>query len=777
MELFHKYQRNVLAVISDVSMPRHGKTDSEAGLDFVRQLRRYDPELPVLMQSSDEHNEEKARELSARFINKSSPSLLSEIRSFLTENLGFGDFIFRMPDGREVARARDVREMREILPTIPAESLVYHGRHNHFSIWLMARSEFDLAGRIRPQKVSDFDDTEDVRENLIDKLRESHSSAHRGMISDFDPHRFSHDSFIRIGMGSLGGKARGIAYLNLALAQNEEFDFGGMIVEVPRTIVIAAEEFDNFLDANGLREFAVHCTDDLEIASRFIEAILPDALRRDLSVILRSVTGPLAVRSSSLLEDSLHQPFAGIYSTVMFPNRGDSIEFRMMQLGNAIKLVYASAFFRNAKSYLDNTGYRAEEEKMAIIIQNVVGAEHGDRFYPSFSGVAQSYNYYPIGPQKAEDGVVHAALGLGRLVVDGGQALRFSPKHPEVLPQFSSPDAVLDNSQKGFYALDLRIECCDAASVLEQYEQWYDLRDAEHDQTLQFIGSVYHKDDERIVEDFNLPGPRVVTFNNILKHQSIPFAKAISDVLEIAQKGMGGAVEVEFACEMGDFGRTVRRGKKRRSPKLYVLQVRPFIMRGGNVDIVKYDIPRRQCLCRSMQSLGQGIFDDIEDIVFVRQDRWESSKNRRIAGEVGKLNDILNKEKRPYLLIGPGRWGSADEWLGIPVQWSQINYAKVIVEASPQGYNVDPSQGTHFFQNITSLRIGYLTIPPGADIKDEKAEAFVDWDWLAQCEIVNETKHLRHVRLPRALTVVLDGQRGQADVVKPGFQISGGNSQ
>ncbi len=777
MELFHKFQRNVLAVISDVRIPRNGKSDPEAGLELIRQLRRHDQDLPVLVQSSQESNADKATWLNAHFINKNSPSLLSEIRRFLSETLGFGDFIFRMPDGREMARARDVREMREILSTIPPESLEYHGRRNHFSIWLTARSEFDLAARIRRLSINDFKNIEEIRDNLLDSLTSTHLNAHQGMISDFDQAHFNHDPFTRIGSGSLGGKARGIAYLNLALVQNKEFDFGGMKVEIPRTIVIAAEEFDIFLESNGLREFAVLCNDDLEIATRFLEALLPDELQRNLSVILRSVTGPLAVRSSSLLEDSLHQPFAGIYSTVMFPNRGDTMDFRLGQLGNAIKLVYASAFFANAKSYLKSTGYRAEEEKMAIIIQNVVGQEHGDRFYPTFSGVAQSYNYYPIGPMKAEDGIVHVALGLGRLVVDGEQALRFSPKHPEVLPQFSTPESTLNNSQRRFYALDLRVACCDVDVVLQQYERVYDLKASEEDGTLQIVGSVFHKDDGRIVEDFSISGPRVVTFANILKHRAIPFTQAISDVLKIARRGLGGAVEIEFACEMGDFGRSVPRGHQRKEPTLFVLQVRPFVMRDGNVDIRKYDIPRENCLCRSLQSLGQGFIDDIQDVIFVRPDRWESSKNKIIAREVGELNQNLSSQNRSYILIGPGRWGSADEWLGIPVQWSQINNAKVIVEASPKGYNVDPSQGTHFFQNITSLRVGYLTIPPGADHKDENTQAFVDMDWLAQQAVESETQHLCHIRLPQPLTVVLDGQQGQATVVKPGHPVTNGNSQ
>lgn len=768
--LFSRYKKNVLAVISDARIPRGGKNDPEGGLKFIRMVRRFDPEIPVLLQSAERENEEKAKSISAQFLDKNSPSLLTDIRRFLTERLGFGDFVFRLPDGREVDRAKDIRELAEKLHTVPAESLEYHAIHKHFSIWLMARSEFELAERLRPRNTGDFDSLEESRNFLIGVLEKTHEITHLGVISDFNPAHFDHDRFSRIGKGSMGGKARGIAFLNMALARENITALSGLKVEVPKTVVITTGEFDTFMDTNDLWDFAAHTQDDLEIAKRFMSAWLSDDLRRDLAVILKRMAAPLAVRSSSLLEDSLQQPFAGIYSTIMFPNNAPTMEIRLKQLCNAIKLVYASAFFSNAKSYLENTGYRAEEEKMAVIIQRVVGRQYDGRFYPTFSGVAQSYNYYPIGPQKSEDGIVHMAFGLGRTVVDGGLALRFSPRHPEVLPQFPTAESFLRGTQTTFYAIET-LNCQEPDSVRECFPRSYELSDGERDGSLALVGSVFDPEDRRITEDMGISGPRLVSFNNILKHKAIPLAEVMAEVLKLAAEGLGGAVEIEFACEMGDYGRRMGRGEKRREPVLHILQVRPFAYPQGNAGLVLKNFGREQCLCRTRRSLGHGVFDNIRDIVYVRPERWRPSHTKEIACEVGKINKRLVKEKAPYLLIGPGRWGSADPRLGIPVQWAQISGVRVMVEASPAGYNVDPSHGTHFFQNITALRIGYLTIPPGAVADRDEFEDFVDWKWLGRQPAFAETKYLRHLRLETPLNVILDGSIGEAVIAKPLIQI------
>jgi hypothetical protein len=772
MRLLKRCRHNLLAVISDVAIPREGKIDPHAGVDFARYARRSDPELPVLLQSAEPSNAALAETINAEFADKNSPTLLAKIRSFLSNQLGFGDFIFRTPDGHEVARARDLREMEQQLKTLPEESVTHHASHNHFSIWLMARSEFELAKLLRPRKVTDYGGTDQMRNHLVGVLREARRSTYRGHIADLNPERFEHDLISRTGQGALGGKARGIAFLNRYLSETDEQELEALPVKIPKTVVITTDMFDEFLDSNDLREFAVECRDDLEIARRFLAAPPPGELVESLDFLIGRMTGPLAIRSSSLLEDSLHQPFAGIYSTLMIPNSSSRPFKRLQQLSYAVKLVYASTFSANARAYLSSTGHLEEEEKMAVIIQEVVGRQRGQRFYPTFSGVAQSFNYYPVGPQRGKDGIVHVALGLGRTVVDGGRALRFSPRHPEVLPQFSTPKSMLDGSQRNFFALDMEHPCCQVEVDPLANVREFDLSCAERDGTLLPVGSVYSQDDGQLRDDLRLPGPRLVSFNNVLKHQAIPLAKALQRVIKIARRALAGPVEIEFACEMGDWGRSTPRGEERVGPELYILQMRPLGSRNLAPRINNLEYAPKDILCSSQSSLGHGIQKGIRDIVYVRRDNWSAASNKAIAQEVETLNSDLRKEKRQYLLIGPGRWGTADNWLGIPVQWRQISKARVIVEASPKGYDVEPSQGTHFFQNITSLRIGYLTLPPGAE-KADGSEAgnnrqYLDWEWLDAQPAQQETTHLRHLRFRRSLTVVLDGREGRGLIAKPG---------
>jgi hypothetical protein len=772
MKLLRRHRKNILAVISDVAIPRGGKEDPRAGVEFARNARRIDPELPVLLQSAEPGNADLASEIGASFSDKNSPTLLAEIRTFLSDQLGFGDFVFRLPDGSEVARARDLREMEEQLATIPPESLAHHASHNHFSIWLMARSEFDLAKLLRPRKASDFGGVEEMRTHLVGVLREARRSTYRGHIAELNRERFEHDLISRTGQGALGGKARGIAFINRYLSETEQQDIDALPVRVPKTVVITTDIFDEFLDGNDLREFAVDCDDDVEICRRFLAAPLPGKLIEWLDFLNSRLEGPLAVRSSSLLEDSLHQPFAGIYSTLMIPNSDPDPAQRLQELSSAVKLVYASTFSSNARAYLSSTGHLEEEEKMAVIVQRVIGRRHGNRFYPSFSGVAQSFNYYPVGPQRGNDGIVHVALGLGRTVVDGGLALRFSPKHPNVLPQFATPKSMLDGSQRTFYALDMEHPCCQVDLDPLDNVREFDLGQAERDGTLTPVGSVFNADDQHLRDDLRLPGPRVVSFNNILKHQAIPLAEALDRVIEIARRALGGPVEIEFACEMGDWGQPTRPGTKRVGPELYILQMRPLGSRNLAPRIDRLEYATEDILCSTHSSLGHGIEKGIRDIVYVRREGWTAAANKAIAREIEQFNNHLRKSRRPYLLIGPGRWGSADEWLGIPVQWRQISRARVIVEASPKGYDVEPSQGTHFFQNITSLRIGYLTIPAGADRTGKSTGnangQFLDWQWLDAQPAQRETAHLRHLNFCKPLIVVLDGREGRGLIAKPG---------
>ncbi len=771
-ELYQRFRNNILAVISDVRIPRGGKLDARAGLDFVRQVRRRLPDVPVLLQSSESGLAEKAESLGLVFVPKASPHMLARVRAFVQESLGFGDFIFRRPSGEEVARARDLGEFEKEVADIPDDSLVYHVSLNHFSIWLMARSEFAAARELRPVRVEDFPTLEGLRQHLIEVLRRTHREARVGVVSDFSRERFAEDRFLRLGKGALGGKGRGLAFLYLQLAGRAPDVFGGLPVRLPKTVVIGTEVFDQFLAENSLRDFAYTASDDQELKQRFLAGRLPLYIRRELDFLAENMWGPLTARSSSLLEDSLHQPFAGIYCSMVVTVGRDRLALRRRRLEEAIKLVYASAFTREARAYLERTQNRIEEEKMAVILQRVVGQEHGGRFYPSFSGVAQSYNFYPIGPQKPEDGVAQLALGLGRTVVDGGQALRFSPAHPKVFPPYVTLDDLLDRSQRGFCALDLDLDQGEEDRDPEGNIVHFPLRQAEEDGTLHALASVYSQGEEALREDLEVPGPRLVTFANILKHGGLPLAPALREILSIAERGLGTAVEIEFAAELWDWGRPLVPGEAIRrdapKPELYLLQMRPFAARLRVPELVERIFSRGRSLCASRASLGHGIEEGVRDLVYVRPETWEVSHNQALAKKVAKLNRRLERQGRPYILVGPGRWGSSDPFLGIPVTWEQITGVRVLVEASPAGYAVEPSQGMHFFQNLTSLRIGYLTIPPGVSKEDPEQQDYLDWRWLEAQEAHTEDGSLRHLRFAEPMTVVLDGRKGHGVISRPG---------
>lgn len=764
---FERYRRNVMAVISDVGIPRGGEIDPNGGLDFARFVRQTHGVIPILLQSADPSHATPARELSVVFVDKGSPRLLARVRRFLTQNLGFGDFIFRGGDGRELDRASDLVELEEKIATVPEESISYHVNRDHFSLWLMARSEFKLAKRLRPRKLSDFPSVEATRQYLLRVLGEARERTHRGVIADFRHHSLDHDPFSRLGTGSLGGKARGIAFLDRHLAGTGRGEFGGLAVRIPKTVVIGTDYFDRFMEDNDLFEFAHGGHDDEVIAQRFLRSPLSDDLCRHLPFIVRRFGGPIAVRSSSLLENNMHQPFAGIYTTLMIANDAADFETRLDEVARAVRLVYASTYYRNARSYFQSTGNRVEEEKMAILLQAVVGRRHGQRFYPTFSGVAQSRNYYPVGPQQVEDGVVHLALGLGRTVVDGGLALRFSPKHPRVLPQFSSVKEMLDQTQRGFYALDMACPCCDGAADLYKTVRHFDLHCAEEDGTLHEVGSVFNPDDARVRDDLTQPGVRMVTFNNFLQHEEIPLAPALERLLAIAEEGLGCPVDMEFAGEVGD-RHASGRGDPGRVPELYPLQVRPMSQRnytGADAVRVQFN-PGDLVLCTDV-SLGHGVEEGIHDLVYVRRDRWQAAHSKTIAVEIEGLNEGLKRQGRPYVLVGPGRWGSTEPWLGIPVQWSQISGVRVIVEASLAEDYVEPSQGRHFLHNLAALRIGYLTVSPPASAPSGR-DSYLDWEWLEAQPSHQETEHLRHVRWSEPLAVVLDGGARRGLVAKPG---------
>ncbi|HCF57093.1 MAG TPA: hypothetical protein DFS52_03725 [Myxococcales bacterium] len=766
MGLFERYEEYVVALISDVRYPRGGEEDPKAGFDLSRQIRARHPDLAILLQSAEPENAARADELGVLYADKNSPRLLKQIRHFVTESLGFGDFVFRMPDGREVARAKDMYELEEKVRTVPAESLLFHATHNHFSVWLMARSMFVLARQLKPRTIEEVGGTEGLRRYLLQVLEEARIQQQEGVITDFSTRQPSGGNrFVRLGNGSIGGKARGLAFVNSLLARNGMDErYPGLRVRIPKSLAIPTDEYDKFFERNAIVENGTRHSEQ-EMLRRCLAGRLSDELRSNLRRAVELMRGPLAVRSSSLLEDSQLQPFAGIYATYMLPNNHPDPEVRFDQLCRAVKAVYASTFSDDARAYIAATPYSIEEEKMAVLIQEVVGQRYGERFYPAISGVAVSYNYYPVGHQKAQEGLAMVALGLGVTVVQGGTALQFSPSTPSVLPQFGRPSELLQFGQSRFFALDMTRDTVDFLAGDTATLVQCDLSAAEEDGILGLVGSVYSHDDDLIRDNLSLPGTRVVTFNNILKWEALPLAPALADLLAVFREGMGCPVELELAVDAGDWGRPAR-GAKRRLPCLYVLQVRPQATQLLEQNVEPGELPPEQVLCCTDRSLGHGVVEGIRDIVYVKRQDLEAHETPQVAREVGELNARLSAEKRPYLLIGPGRWGSSDPRLGVPVKWAEITGAKVIVETDFQGRDVEPSQGSHFFHNVTSFRIGYLTLS-NVERRASAERRRCDFDWLRKHPACAESPEVCHVRLERPLRVYLDGRKSSAVILKP----------
>lgn len=757
VEIYERYRPYMLGVISDKSFPRDafddGDNDPLAGLQLLERIKGDDSTMPMLLQSSDADALKLAREIGVHFIHKRSHRLLKEVKVFVERHFGFGDFVFVVPDGSEWGRARNLRELEEQLQRIPDESLRHHALRNDFSNWLRARTEFGLASRIRPFRIEDFDTIGSMRRYLVDTMRAHRLETQRGIVADFAPTRFDERSpFVRIGHGSLGGKGRGLAFANAMLQHHPSLHdrFHGIQVTVPRTAVIATDVFDQFLADNELLDLAYGDRTDEEIAHGFCTAKLPAHVNADLESFLRRIDYPLAVRSSSLLEDSSSQPFAGIYRTYMVPNSHADPHVRLAQLSRAIKLVYASTFSRVAKAYASATGSRIEDEKMAVILQQVVGARHGDRFYPHVSGVARSYNYYPIAPMKGEDGIAVVALGLGRQVAGGMQAMRFSPRHPRSVPAFGSVASTLDNAQRTFFALDMqhahRMPDMDEDANLLQLE----VAEARSDGVLNLLTSTFQPQNDRMVEGLRKDGYPVLTFAPILNSDAFPLADLLVEVLDSSVQGMGSEVEMEFALDLhGDestFG---------------FLQLRRLAAGGELQDTMLAAGQIERAFCYSSSALGNGRMDDIRDVIYVRPEQFDAAHTREIAAQVGELNARLADEERRCILIGPGRWGSSDPWLGIPVSWDQISAARVIVETSLENFRITPSQGTHFFQNMTSLRIAYFTVNSYAG--DDR----IDWDWLEAQPVSRESGPVRHLRFEQPLHVRIEGRSNRGVILPP----------
>lgn len=757
MEYYEKYEDSVLGVISDINFKRQGLKDPEAGIKFAEEVKSRHHDIPILLQSSNPDHAEKAHKIGAAFLLKGSPWLLHELRDFMLKNFGFGDFIFQTPNGDVVGKANNLFTLEEQLRNVPDESIEFHASRNHFSKWLKARTEFWLAHRLRPQKVTDFDSVSGLRADLINTLQEYQKLRQQGIITDFKKEFFDpKNSFARVGSGSLGGKARGLGFINTLINNhNIRYKFSDVEISVPSAIVIATDTFDFFMEENHLTKLAFSDISDDELIKKFLKASkFPIEVTNQISDFLDIMKEPLAVRSSSVLEDSQFQPFAGVYQTYMVPNNDEDKEVRIKELLACIKCVYASTFFSKAKDYMKATSYRLEEEKMAVIVQRLVGSKHDEQFYPDFAGVAKSYNFYPVPPQKSSDGIALAALGLGKQVVDGGIAVRFCPKYPRHLLQFFSTKETIKNAQQEFFALNLKGRLdSDNCLTPDGFVQKFELSKAEKDMTISYVGSTYSPENEAVYDGTSRPGTRVVTFAPILKHSIFPLAEILDLICEIGSWGMGTHVEIEFAVNMSTSNNQLR--------EFALLQIRPLVISYELEELDFNDVKDEDLICQSEQVLGNGVINGIRDIVFVDYQKFDRSKSKEAAFEVSQLNSKLLSQKRPYILIGVGRWGSLDPWLGIPVTWDQISGASVIVESGFKDFSVTPSQGSHFFQNITSFKIGYFTV------NSSNSSGFIDWDWLLNQRPEDRMNYIHHLCFEKPITVKINGHKNIGIIIKP----------
>ena len=769
--LVQEYRDYLFGLVSDVEFPWEGKLSPEAGFELARMVKSLVPDVPVVLQSSRTEFRPRAHAAGYSFLRKRSPTLLKDLRRILTEQFGFGDFVFRLPDASEVGRAKDLTELEKQLQTVPAESIVFHAQSNHFSHWLVARTEFALAAKLRPRKVSDFASPEHLRRDLIESIHEYRREQGEVLIGDFKADTFkpSESSFLRIGSGSLGGKARGLAFVRHLLRKSRiTRRFPGVRISVPPAVVLATDVFDQFVTENNLLDFALHCEDDAEIQRKFLDAPLSTALTEDLKSFLAAVNHPLAVRSSSLLEDSQYQPFTGVYETFMLGNQQADSEDRLTALSEAIRRVYASTFSRHAKAYVRATPYRLEEEKMAVILQQVVGTPHEQRFYPDFSGVVRSRNFYPVPPMTFEDGIAAVALGLGRAVVDGGKCLTFCPRYPRNLVQFSSVEDILANSQSEFWALEL-----DGASEGRPghwQERRFGLDAAESDGTLQAVASTYSRDNHAVYDGMSRAGARIVSFAPMLKHGTFPLAEILDVLVRAGEDALGHPVEIEFAVRLPQqtgplYGQTSGQVSGQ-AAEFGFLQIRPLTLARDSEDLALDDVRPERLICLSSKVLGNGRIENLHDVVVVDSQRFERSRSQEVAEAVAQFNRQLNAENRPYLLIGVGRWGSNEPWLGIPVEWDEISGARVIVEAGFHDFRVTPSQGSHFFQNLTAFQIGYFTVNPDA------GEGSIDWQWLTEQPAVGEQGCVRHLQFVEPVRVVMNSRASQGVIFKPDAHLS-----
>lgn len=752
VDIYDKYADNILGVISDARFPMGGEKDSEAGLKLLKRIRQHDEFVPLIIQSAEAENKEKAEAAGFRYVDKNSKKMNIDLRNLIEEHMGFGDFIFRDPATHaEIMRVRSLKELQDNIFKIPNDSMLYHIRRNHMSRWLCARAIFPVSEFLKHVTWDRLQDIDAHRQIIFDAIVQYRRMKNVGIVAVFDRGKFdAYGHFARIGDGSLGGKGRGLAFLDNIIKRHPELDrFDNATVSIPKTLVLCTDIFDEFMDRNNLYQIALSDAADQEILDHFLKAQLPDSLIADFFTFFDAVKAPIAIRSSSLLEDSHYQPFAGIYSTYMIPYLDDKYEMLRM-LACAIKGVYASVYYRDSKAYMTATSNVIDQEKMAVILQEVVGKRYGDHFYPNFSGVLRSLNYYPIGDEKADEGIANLALGLGKYIVDGGQTLRVSPFHPHQVLQTSEMEMALRDTQTRFYALDMKhvgedFKVDDGFNILNLR-----VKEADRDGSLSYIASTYDPYDAVIREGIYEGGRKVITFCGVLQQGVFPLPELLQDVQRLGASEMRRPVEVEFACKLNDD----------RTGELYLLQIRPIVDSKQVLDEDLDAVPDDQCLLRSHNSLGHGVSDDVVDVVYVKtDDDFTASNNPSIARDIERINHRFLDEGRNYILIGPGRWGSSDPWLGVPVKWPHISAARLIVETALKNYNVDPSQGTHFFQNLTSFGVGYFTV------NAVTGNGLVRQDILDAMPAVEETVYVRHVRFAHPLHIMMDGKKQEGLVL------------
>ncbi|MBN2663294.1 MAG: phosphoenolpyruvate synthase [Bacteroidales bacterium] len=756
--LFEKYKSNILGVISDVGYPKDGVRDKHAGLKLTQFIKSHKAHIPIVLQSSEKENRIWADKFEIGFLHKNSPNLLHRLRNFMKNYLAFGDFIFINPTTKtELMRAPDLKTLQHIIYKVPDFSLKYHLSRNHLSRWLKTRALFSLGAYLADFSIDQFENLGEIQEFIASSIKSFRKQESSGVIAKFNCNTYDeYVSFARIGEGMIGGKARGLAFLDLIISKHKILNsFENVKISIPQTVILATSIFDEFMEQNNLFEYAISEHTDKEIVDAFINAQFPAHHKKALISFIKIVNRPIAIRSSSLLEDSHYQPFAGVYSTYMVPCT-KNIDETLSLLIKGIKSVYASVYYHGSKTYMQATQNMIDEEKMAIVLQEICGETHNNKFYPIISGVARSVNFYPVASEKTEDGIANIAFGLGKQIVEGEANLRFSPGAPDKTIQLANPQLALKQTQKHFYALDMSktdfIPSTDDAVTLKRFR----IKEAEKDNTLNLIASTYDFNTDSLNDGEHYTGKKVITFNNILKYKKIPLANILQTILKIGQKKMGHAIEIEFALNF-DF-------KKSDQVCFKLLQIRPIVENIESVNIDDEDLKNPNNLIVSNRALGNGKIDDVNDLIYVKPETFDPSNNLKIAEIISKLNDNFVANKSNYILVGPGRWGSSDRWLGIPVKWTQISAARIIIESGLDDYRIEPSQGTHFFQNLTAFRVGYFTINPYID------DGLYDIEFLNNQPAIYEDEFVRHVRFNSPMIVKIDGKKRIGIIEKPNLE-------